>query len=211
MSDDVSLFQEIDDALRADKAQRFWQKYGKFVLAGAAGIVVLTAISAIWKNHLHEEALKQTRIQLQAETAAADGRYADALSQLSAQGKWSDEREGYVKLQSVDMYIKSGQRDKAIATLKEIAASKADDAIRDLASLRLQILTGSSEGSQASAAGRPFASLALQFKAAELIKQNKMKEAAAELKAAIAAAPLFSPERTRAMELLRSTGESTEP
>jgi hypothetical protein len=212
MSEDISILQEIDDALRVDKAHRFWKRYGKLLLAGCVGIVVLTAISAFWKHHLREEQLKQTHVMLQAESIARNGGYADALQELNNYSEWSKERVALVKLQSAELSLKAGQRDKAASLLKEIIASgdPVDETVRDIAVLRLYAITGVAEFSPADREGRPFVAIVHQIKAAQLLKEGKNKEAAVLLRSVLKNAPAFSPERERAEQLLQLTGESAD-
>lgn len=207
MSEDVSLLHEIDEALRADKAMRFWQKYGKLLLAGCATVVALTAASAFWKHHLREEDMKQTHMLLQAKMAAGDARYKDAAQAISG-AQVSGRQAGFAKLQEAGYLAQAGDRDKAVTRLKEvIAMQQTETAVHDAALLRLHVLTGS-DVSPADQQGRPFTAIARQMKAASLIKEGKNKDAAAILRTAIAEAPLFSPERESAMQMLSLTGES---
>ena len=211
MSEDVSILAEIDDALRADKAHKFWMQYGKLVLAVCVGIVVVTGISAYWKNHLHEQNVAETHVMLEADSATSDKRYTDAISMLQANKNWSGNNAATVKLQTAEIYLKAGQRDKAIAALKEVVASTAvNDAVHDSAALRLFSLTGEGDLNTAADQGRAFSPLAQQMKAASLLKAGKNKEAAEILKNVIATSSPFSSEHMSAMELLPLTGESAQ-
>ncbi len=207
MSEDISLLQEIDEALRADKAYNFWKKYGKIIIAGCAGVVVLTAVSAFWKNHLRDVQITHTHLMLKAAIAAGNAEYSSAPGVLEQSGDWPSSMDGIAKLQKADLLFKAGQRDKAAELLKEVQASpNADSALRDIAALRLNMQTGERSMGGADAPGKPFAVLAGQLKAGQLLEEGKNKEAAAELGAVLSQATGASGERERAEELLQLTG-----
>ncbi len=209
MSEDVSLLQEIDEALRADKAYYFWKKYGKVVIAGCAGIVVLTAVSAFWKSHLREQQMTHTHLLLKAANLAANAEYSSAPGVLEESKSWPSSMDGIAKLQKADLLFKAGKRDKAAELLKEVQSSASvDSALKDLAALRLNMQTGEKGMGGADAQGKPFAVLAGQIKAGQLLEEGKGKEAANELKAVLAQAPEASGEHERAQELLQLAGDA---
>lgn len=204
MADDISLLQEIDEALRADKAYNFWKRYGKLVLAGCVGIVILTAVSAYWKNRLHNEELRHTQLMLKAAVLVANAQYAEAPAILEQSTNWPKSIASLATLQKADILFKAGQRDKAAVALKEVATNpKADEALKDIAALRLHMQTSEKGLGGADAVGRPFAVLAGQIKAAQLLEEGKNKEATDVLKAIIAVSPALSVERERTEELLQ--------
>lgn len=213
MNEEISLLHEIDDALRADKAYRFWQKYGTLLLASCACVVVLTAASSLWKHHLHEGYIQQTHVLLQADIAARDGRFADALQALGSNKEWSEQHQALVGLKSAMLQNGMNKPDQRAAALKDIANSTQplDSAVRDSAALRLYADTEKADLTAASADGRAFAPIIRQVQAAALIKSGKNKEAAALLKPLLADLPAVSPEYDRAQELLRLTGEEIKP
>lgn len=209
MSEDISLLQEIDEALRADKAYNFWKKYGKIIIGTCAGIVVLTAVSAFWKSHLREQQMSHTHLMLKAATLAANAEYSSAPAVLEESKSWPASMDGMAKLQKADILFKAGKRDKAAELLKEVQASASvDSALKDLAALRLNMQTGEKTMGGADAQGKPFAVLASQLKAGQLLEEGKGKEAAAELNAMLAQVPEGSGERERAEELLQLSGDS---
>lgn len=213
MNEEISLLHEIDDALRADKAYRFWQKYGTLLLVGCACVVALTAASSFWKNHLREEYIQQTHILLQADIAARDGRFSDALQALGSHKEWSEQHQALVGLKSAMLQNGLNKPDQRTTALKDIVNSSqtVDSAVRDSAALRLYTDAGKVDIASASADGRAFAPLARQIQAAALIKSGKNKEAAALLTPLLAELPALSPEYDRIQELLRLTGEETKP
>lgn len=209
MSEDISLLQEIDEALRADKAYNFWKRYGKVIIGACAGIVVLTAISSFWKSHLRSEQMKHTHLMLKASTLAASADYSGAPGVLDESKDWPSSMDGIAKLQKADLLFKAGKRDKAAELLKEVQASSGvDSALRDLAALRLNMQTGERGMGGADTQGKPFAVLAGQLKAGQLIEEGKTKDAAVELNAVLAQASGETGVRERVEELLQLTGDT---
>lgn len=209
MSEDISLLQEIDEALRADKAYNFWKKYGKVIIMGCVGIVVLTAVSSFWKAHLRDVQMDHTHLMLKAATLAANADYSSAPAVLEESKDWPSSMDGIAKLQKADILFKAGKRDKAAQLLKEVqASSSVDSALKDLAALRLNMQTSEKGMGGADAQGKPFAVLAGQLKAAQLLEEGKNKDAAAELNAVLSQASGESGERERAEELLQLAGEA---
>lgn len=208
---DLSIFQEIDDALRADKVLHFWQRYKKVILAGCACIVLLTAVSAYWKNYLHEQDMKHTHILHLASQAAEENRFSDAVGILETDGSdWPENMADIQKLMKAKLLLKAKQNDKAIIAYTEIAQdAHADEAVHDAALIMLSSLKHDVDITPATATGHPFAFLALQVKASSLIQQGKNKEAADLLKQVLDNAPPYTPAHERATELLRLTQEGT--
>lgn len=206
MSEEISILHEIDDALRADKAMRFWQRYGKLVLSACAGIVTLTAVSVLWKNHLAEQQMKQTDVLLKAEALAADGNYAEALKTLDSLPV--SEVKPFVVLQKAQLHLKAGEPDKAKPLLTQLAAdTTADVAIRDSAVLRLKAIDPAADTQGAEKDGRPFAVMVREMQAADLLQQGKTKEAADVLGSVKDDAADFSPRQGYAEELRKLSGE----
>jgi hypothetical protein len=134
------IFAEIDEELRADRAQQVLRKYGG-VLIGAA-LVVIAAVGGwqAWKAHQASEARRLGGIFLQALDGAAGpaGAARDKavleLAQVVKEGS-----PGYrtlARLREAALRFDAGDKDTALALWDQAAAdSAADPLLRGLASL----------------------------------------------------------------------------
>jgi hypothetical protein len=132
---DESLFREVDEEVRQDELKKLWDRYGSYIVALCAGVVIAVAALKGWQYW-------QLR---QSEAAAAS--YGAALELLS-EGKRAEAdtalkaitHEGFVriaKLRRAANLAAEGKTDEAVALYDEVASdSGADPAARDLARIR---------------------------------------------------------------------------
>jgi len=66
MSEDLSIFREIDEALKVDKLEKFFARHGKTILFVCLGIIIITIINVVNKEYDKKVAARQTAIILQA-------------------------------------------------------------------------------------------------------------------------------------------------
>lgn len=208
MAEDVSFLQEIDESLRVEKFEQFWQRSGKLVIAGCVGIVLCTVASVMWKNHLHEQHMKQTDLLIRADALAGAGKTSEAATVFEAAEKGTRSLALLAKLRRAEMLTDAGENDKAVAVYKEIAAGAGDDALRDLARMRADIIADNAAG------GGPgfennhtFGGVMNELTALHLLKAGKNKEARELLSSVIQDDTLPKSERLRALELLGTIPE----
>jgi hypothetical protein len=79
------IFQEVDEAVRREKLEKLWKRYGNFVIAAA--VVVVLAIGG-WRGYQWWEAKK----------AAQAGAAFDAAAELADQGKTEDAEAAFARL-----------------------------------------------------------------------------------------------------------------
>jgi hypothetical protein len=133
----ADIFREIEEDLRAERMQQLWKRYGSWVIALAALIVIGAGVYSWWRDH-------QTKVR-----AAEGERYAAAL-QLADQGDTAaaaaamaaiakDAGAGYATLADLTAAGLEGERgdiDGALARYDALAAnSSVDKSFRDLATL----------------------------------------------------------------------------
>jgi len=131
------IFNEVDEDLRRDKAQRLWEKYGKYVIAVAVLIVAGTAGWTFWQDYQRK----------QAEAGAAQ--YVAALDQSRAPGAAADGQAlsgvirggpaGYAalaRLHEAASLSRAGEFAKAAALYQAIATDTGiERELRDAASI----------------------------------------------------------------------------
>jgi hypothetical protein len=131
------IFNEVDEDLRRDRAERLWKKYGNYVLAAAVAIVAATAGWTWWTDHQRRQA------------AAEGDRFFAALAQMDpAQPGAAAEkfaaigREAKSGYRTVSLLNEAGLKARAkdvegaLALYRSVAADgAADPDLRDAATL----------------------------------------------------------------------------
>ena len=129
------IFQEIDEDLRRDRLTQLWKRYGNYVIAAAALIVLGTVGIVGWREYSERRNLAQAQSFLQAMELAESG---DTAGAKAAFAKLAEEgAAGYAtlaRLQEAALAVKSGDTAGALKLYDGIAAdSRADQSFRDLA------------------------------------------------------------------------------
>ncbi len=205
MSEDLSIFQEIDEALRVDNFEKFLRSYGKLIIAGCICIVLATAFSVFWKGHVKENNLKDTDILIRADELSQSGKNVEA-----AQGFKEVEQNTYgiaiiAKLERAKMLLAEGKPAEAETLYKEITnftGSGSDEALRSFAALNAAALADASAGEQKpSSGGSVFSAMTQELYALALKKEGKTKEARDILDNIASNPELLISEHKRAEEL----------
>lgn len=131
----ADLFREVDEDLRRDKLQQLWRRYGGYLIACAAAIVLGTAGYVGWQKYAESQRLRHGAAyvaameQLEREDAAAS----DALAELGAGGT------GYAvlaRLQEASHKAKVGDAEGALAIYDAISTEEGlPSQYRDMASV----------------------------------------------------------------------------
>jgi hypothetical protein len=207
MAEDISIFQEIDESLRVEKLQQFWQRFGNWVIGGCVGIVLLTIASVLWKSHIHDMNMKSTSLLIRAMQLQQAGKADDATVQLEDATKGKGGVATLAKLNLAQQSLKAGELDKALALYNEVVADRhSDEALRDLAALQATTIADNLHSvlpaTHADKNGRPFSVILREIEAAKLLKDGKTSEAQALLKPIAEDNTATFSERARAMEML---------
>jgi hypothetical protein len=158
MAEDTSILQEIDEALRADKAEQFWASHSGTIITCCLLVVLSSAASVWWKNHVHDQQQLQTSLIVRGTKLASEGKFADSIppfEQAEAQGGKLATIAG---LKHAEALLDMKQDDKALAVYNDIAAGKIGDAtdlLRDFARLEATILSHNRAGGKAPAGNEP--------------------------------------------------------
>jgi hypothetical protein len=216
----VDIFDEVDEDLRAERAQKLVRQYGWLAVVGAVAIVGATAGWKYW-NHLQyeQDAATATRfvaIQTALEQAAPGTRQASQIQSLDQMAEAGP--EGYktlARLRAAGLKADSGDLPGAIALWNQVAAdSSADSLLRDLASLTAatrQIDRGDPGLLQArleplAVPDNPWSALAREQLAILDLRQGKIEDAKTRLKALSIDFQAPSGLRARAAALLAGLG-----
>jgi hypothetical protein len=130
------IFNEVDEDLRRDRAERLWKEYGNYVIAGAVAIVLATAGWVAWNDYDRRQ-------------AAADGqRFFAAIDRVAADptaagGEFAalarDARPGYRALSrfyEAGLKARAGDLAAAHGTYRALAAdTSVSSELRDAATV----------------------------------------------------------------------------
>jgi len=131
------IFQEVEEGVRRERYEQLWKKYGNYVIAAAALLVLAVGGYQAWSAYdTNQRQLVSDQFEA-AQAVAAAGKAADAEAQFAELSKSG--YSGYAtlaKFNLVAVYLAQNKRDPALALLRELADSS-DDAVSSVARLRL--------------------------------------------------------------------------
>lgn len=125
------LLQEVDDALRAEKAEKFWKENGPFIIGGAVLLVVLTGIFTAYNSWQLARNTKQTAGIITAiQSSTPDTALIDAAPKLDGQHK------AMALLGAAGFKANAGEKDEALKLYQQVASDRSAPALlKDLAAL----------------------------------------------------------------------------
>ncbi len=140
------IFREVDEELRRDNWQKVWQRYGKFVIAGAVLIVAATAVNVGWREYASRQRTASSEAFLTALQLADADRVPEALSELVVLKE--EGTAGYAVLaqfREAALRTERGESAAAIELYDRIAGDSSEDKmLRELATLYSVILQSTS-------------------------------------------------------------------
>lgn len=172
------IFQEVEEDVRRERYEQLWKKYGNYVIAAAAVLVVAVGGYQAWSAYDRNQRQAVSDQYEAAQKVASTGKAADAEAQFAELSKSG--YAGYATLSRfnlVGVYLAQGKRDPAVTLLRELTASS-DDVVSSVARLRLAWL-------EADARPRPEIQMILEpltaaespwrFAAAEVLAYSELK------------------------------------
>jgi len=143
------VFQEVDEELRRARMHALWKAFGKYIIAGAAVIVLLVAGREGWRAYVHSQQEQQSTVYDETLKAAGettrDGGDALAVWQ-AALPKLKGGYEALAGLRTAGIALTEGKADDALAAYAAVEASKADQSLKELASLLAAMVQISHKG-----------------------------------------------------------------
>ncbi len=131
------IFQEVEEDVRRERYEQLWKKYGNYMVAAAAVLVLAVGGYQAWTAYdLNQRRQISDRYQA-AQTLAETGKAPEAEAAFLELSK--DRHAGYAtlaKLHLAGAYLAQGKRDPALALLRELTTNS-DPAISNAARLRL--------------------------------------------------------------------------
>ena len=125
------ILQDIDDALKREKAEKFWKENGPYILGGALALVVLTGVFTAWNNWQQSRNAAQTAQMVMAmESGSPETGLIAAIPHLNGQHK------AMALLQIAGAKAQAGKNAEALKLYREVADGRGVPAVwRDLAAL----------------------------------------------------------------------------
>ena len=125
------LLKEVDDALRAEKMEKFWKENGPYILGGAVLLVLFTGMFTAYNNWQMSRNTKQTAIIV---AAMQDKKPETALEASIKDLK--GQHKAMALLQIAGLKLQDGKSDDALKLYQQVAADKSlPDLWRDLATM----------------------------------------------------------------------------
>jgi hypothetical protein len=132
-----ALFREVEEELRREQFQKLWERYGTYIIAAAALIVVSVGGVKYWESHKLAKAQSAGAEYEAAVALAASGKTeesAKALQKIAESGP-----AGYAALAELSLAgadLKAGKRQEAQAIFDKIATQGGDPILVDFAKLQ---------------------------------------------------------------------------
>lgn len=189
------LIQEINDEIKAERLLKWWQRFGSFVVALCALLVLATGGYVYWKNLRQEANQTVTATLLDTNEALDRKQYDTAAGQLTGVDNKAGSVALLARLKAASAYEQAGEAEKAKAEYAAVAgAAKQEPALAAYARLRRNNYDAGAEA--------PFAPLTAELKAIQLFETGKKKEAQEALQALLNDPALPRTARGRVEELL---------
>lgn len=130
------IFREVEEDVRRERLEKLWKKYGDYVIAGLAVIVVGVAGYKLWQHYQAVQIAKASVAYSTAVQLSSTGKSAEAAQAFAKIAK--DAPGGYAvsaKLAEADALLADGKAADAIALYQTIA-QKDKTELGDLARIR---------------------------------------------------------------------------
>lgn len=132
----TDIFREVEEEVRRERYAQLWKKYGDYVIAGAALVIIAAAGIQLWRVYHQRELVKASV------TYAAAGQMLDAGAATAAATTYAKLAEtapgGYSQLallQKGNALLQAGQTQQAVEAYKQVAA-KGDTLLAPVARIR---------------------------------------------------------------------------
>ncbi|HEY8189543.1 MAG TPA: hypothetical protein VIF12_02580, partial [Micavibrio sp.] len=125
------LLQEIDEAIRRDKAAKFWKENSAYILGGAIGVVLMTGAFTAWNAWTLKNNIRQTSLLISAlQTTHPETALEAAAKSLKGSHK------AVAMIQAAGYLAQEKNKDSALAMLHQVQGDMTAPGIwRDLARL----------------------------------------------------------------------------
>lgn len=213
----ADIFQEVEEDVRRERAEKLWKRIAPFVLAAALAIVLGVGGVTAWRHYVaSERAAASDRFNL-ALGQAASGDRAGAIAALGALA--NEAREPYAtlaRLRQAALMAETGDK-AASATFAEAAAKSSDPLIKEYAELMAVVQTIGADSPDAvisklepmTASGRTWRNLARDYLAFVAYKKGDIPLARRVWEDIVKDEKAAPSQKARATELLTVTAAAS--
>lgn len=137
MSEQDSLFREVDEDLRREQMTALWNKYGVYAIGAALAIVIIVGGYSVYNWWKETQAAENGDAQFAAIELVSGDKQAEALDAFSKLA--SETGGGYqalAKLEIAAIHAQEGRKDEAVGIYDEVAANSSDKFLSDYAKLQ---------------------------------------------------------------------------
>ncbi len=206
----MDFIQEVQDELKQERAVVFFKRYGNYIIAAVAGIILATIVTTWWEYHKHQQSIKGAEAFYAANQAISDEQNPsnDAMKKLAEQGSGYGALARFTLAQRA---LDNEAYEEAFAAYQAVITETDDVAIADLAQLQAIKLHLSKQvgtvddidGILAALAAddAPYALSARELQIMRLIAQGKEQEAR-EISQWMTAHPAFSATMKERLDIL---------
>lgn len=126
------LLQDIDEALRRERAEKFWKENGPSLVIGIIALIVFTGAFAAWNAWSLKGNTAQTSLLIN----ALQTEYAATALDAAAQGSLKGSHKAIALIQSAGLKVQDKKFDEAIADYRAVSTDRSAPALwRELALL----------------------------------------------------------------------------
>lgn len=197
------LITEVNDALRKDKWQQFFDSHKRTIIWVVAAIIAGTAGGQIYRSMKRERDSAFTAAILHAKRHIETGRAQDAIEQLSAaREKSSGEQKAFVSLWLARAQLADSQKDAAKATLQSMVENgQGKNFWRDSACVWLAGIDGAMPKACAPNSLSDLSLLANEMLIANLLFNSEFEKARSLIREALSSKNITQPQRLRIKQL----------
>jgi len=130
------IFREVEEDVRRERLEKWWKKYGDYVIAGVSVVVIGVAGYKLWQHYTEQQRLKASSEYQSAIQLGQSGQYAVAEQAFARIAKHAP--SGYVavaELARADSLVASGKTAEGIALYMKIAGNN-EGGLGDVARVR---------------------------------------------------------------------------
>ena len=132
------IFKEVEEDLRREQLAKLWDRYGIYVLGGAAAIILFVGAFNGYRWYEAKRASENGTAFFQATTLAGEQKYAEARDALAKLGK--DAPSGYralARLEIAALNAKEGRKADALTVYDQVASDNSvDGVLKDFAKVQ---------------------------------------------------------------------------
>ena len=141
MSDD-SFIREVEEELRSERLRNFWDRFGKFIIAGAVLVVLAVAGTRVWEWYDASQRAQAGDAFMEAVRLAEDDKADEAIAALrTLEADATPVYAALARMRAAAELAKAGKGEDAVAAYDLVAAdASVDENLRTIASLRAALL-----------------------------------------------------------------------